>query len=122
MALLSLTATQLPKTGASAPLNLTSLLAAGVLTGYTGVSFVNTGKEVLYANVTSGASTCSIAIGTTVEGEPVTSLTPALVSSAINVIGPFPGDEDVQPGNLIEVTFGTVSAVTVALLQNVGVY
>jgi len=120
MSLLTLTATPTPKTGASAPLNLTTLMAAGVLTGNTGVSFSNTGKEVLYCNVASGGSTCSIAIGTTIEGQAVAALTPTLTASAINVIGPFPADEN-QAGGLIQVTFGTVANVTCALLQFVGV-
>lgn len=120
MTLLSLTPTQQPRTGAAAPVNLTSLMAAGTLGANTGVSFTNTGKEVLYANVTSGGSTCSVAVGTTVEGQSVNPIPLTLSSSAINVIGPFPADEN-QPGGTIQVTFGTPANVTVALLQNAGV-
>src|SRR5690242_10477410 len=100
MSLLTLTPTQFPRTGASAPLNLTTLMAAGTLGSNTGVSFSNTGREVLFVNVAVGGSTGSIAIGTTVEGQAVSPLTPTLTSSAINVLGPFPSDEN-QPGGLI---------------------
>ncbi|WP_042400202.1 hypothetical protein [Streptacidiphilus carbonis] len=120
MTLLSLNATPQPRTGSAAPVNLTALLAAGTLGSNTGVSFVNTGREVLLVNVTSGGSTCSVAIGTTIEGQAVSPLTPVLTSSAINAIGPFPADEN-QPGGLIQVTFGTTANVTCALLQNTGV-
>lgn len=120
MSLLTLTATQQPKTGSGAPVNLTSLIAAGTLGANTGVSFVNTGREVLFVNVAVGGSTCSIAIGTTIEGQAVAALTPVLTTSAINVIGPFPADEN-QPGGTIQVTFGTPANVTVGLLQNAGV-
>lgn len=120
MTLLTLTPTPQPRTGSSAPVNLTSLMAAGTLGSNTGVSFVNTGREVLFVNVAAGGSTCSIAIGTTIEGQAVASLTPTLTASAINVIGPFPSDEN-QPGGTMTITFGTPANVTVALLQNSGV-
>lgn len=119
MALLTITPTQLPKTGAGAPLNLTSLTAAGTLGASTGVTWANSGREFLVLNVTSGGSTCSIAIGTTIEGQSVNPLTPILVSSALNVIGPFPTDETVS--GMIQVTFGTPASVTFSLLQFVGV-
>lgn len=122
-ALLNLTPTQQPKTGATAPVNLTALLAAGGLGSNTGVSFTNTGREVLYVQQTSTPTTIVVAIGTQVEGEPVTSLTFSGVASAIQVVGPFNADEDVQPGSLVEVTFGTAADITaVALMQNTGTY
>lgn len=121
MSLLTLTASQFPKTGAGAPLNLTALLTAGTLGANTGVSFVNTGREVLFVLMGSSSSTCSIAIGTTIEGQAVAALTPTLTTSATNIIGPFPSDEN-QPGGLINITFGTPANVTgVALCQFIGV-
>jgi hypothetical protein len=120
VSLLSLTATQQPKTGSGAPVNLTALMAAGTLGANTGVSFTNTGREVLFVNVAVGGSTCSIAIGTTIEGQAVAPITPTLTASAVNVLGPFPADEN-QPGGLMTITFGTPANVTVALLQNAGV-
>lgn len=120
MSNLTLTPTLLPKTGASAPLNLTSLLTAGTLGANTGVTWSGTGREILYIQVGASTSTCSIAIGTTIEGQAVAALTPTLVASAINVIGPFPSDE--MSAGMMTVTFGTPANVTgVALLQFVGV-
>lgn len=120
MTLLSLTATPQPKTGAGAPLNLTALLAAGTLGSNTGVSFTNTGREVLYVSTAVGGSTCTVAIGTTIEGQSVASLTPTLTASTIGILGPFPADEN-QPGGTMTITFGTPANVTVALVQNAGV-
>ena len=120
MSLLTLTPTQLPRTGSAAPLNLTTLIAAGAVGSNTGVQWQNTGREFLVIAVASGGSTCSIAIGTTVEGQAVSPLTPTLISSATNVIGPFATDIT-APGGLITVTFGTPASITVALCQYVGV-
>jgi len=119
MSLLTLTPTQMPRTGASAPLNLTSLIAAGTLGSNTGVTWQNTGREVLLITVGSGGSTCTIPIGTTVEGQAVSSLTPTLTASTTELIGPFPTDE--ESGGNITVNFGTPANVTVALVQYVGV-
>jgi len=122
-AYLNLTPTQQPKTGATAPVNLTTLLSAGSLGSNTGVTFTNSGREVLYVEQGTAASTVVVAIGTTVEGEPVTSLTFAGVANDILIIGPFNADEDFEPGSVIEVTFGTPANIAgVALLQNTGVY
>lgn len=121
MALLSLTATPQPKTGTNAPLNLTALLAAGVIGSNTGVSFSNTGKEVLYVQQSATPSTIVVTIGTTIEGQPVSSITLTGVASAIQMVGPFPADEN-QPGGLINITITTPANVTgVALVQNAGV-
>lgn len=121
MSNLALTPSPFPKTGASAPLNLTSLLTAGTLGANTGVTWTNTGREILYVQLGASTSTCQILIGTTIEGQTVPALTPTLVTTAINVIGPFPSDEQ-GPGGTMTVTFGTPANVTgVALLQFIGV-
>jgi hypothetical protein len=122
-AFLNLTPTQQPKTGTGAPVNLTALLAAGGLGSNTGVEFTNSGREVLYVQQTSTPTTIIVAIGTTVEGEPVTPITFSGVASAIQMVGPFNQDEDFQPGGIIEVTFGVAADITaVALVQNTGIY
>lgn len=122
MTLLTLNPTQQPKTGSGAPLNLSALLAAGTLGSNTGVSFSNTGHEVLYIQLGSSASTDIVAIGATVEGQAVTAINESPTVSAISMVGPFPSDEN-QPGGTIQVTFGTPGNVTgVALVANVGVY
>jgi hypothetical protein len=118
MTLLTLTPTQLPRTS-SAPLNLTTLVAAGTLGSNTGVTWANTGREFLAVTVTSGGSTCSVAIGTTIEGQAVSPISLTLTSSATNLIGPFATDETLA--GAMTVNFGTPANVTVALVQYVGV-
>lgn len=121
MARLSMTATQQPKTGSTAPVNLSSLLTAGTLGSNTGVSFSNTGREVLYVQSGATATTANVQIGTTIEGQAVTALSLTLHASSIDVIGPFPTDEN-QAGGLIYVDFAAAADVTgVALVQNAGV-
>lgn len=118
---LQLTATPQPKPSSGVPLNRTALLSAGALGGAGGVEFENSGREVLSIQQSATASNFTVAIGTTVEGEPVTSITYTGVNSAIQEIGPFNDDFDVQPGDWVQVTFATPSDVTgVALVQNSG--
>jgi hypothetical protein len=118
--LLTLTPTQLPRTGASAPLNLTSLMAAGVVGSNAGVTWANTGREFLAVNVASGGSTASVVIGTTIEGQAVTPISLTLTASAVNIIGPFPTDETTN--GQMTVNFGTPANISgVALAQYVGV-
>jgi hypothetical protein len=119
--LLTLTPTAQPRSGAA--VNLTTLLAAGTLGANTGVSFSNTGREVLYVQQASSASTIIVAVGTLIEGEAVTSITIAGVASDIQFVGPFDTVEDQPGGNLIQVTFGTPANVSgVALIQNAGAF
>jgi len=120
---LPLTATPQPGAGSDAPLNLTVLLAAGALGSATGVQFRNSNREVLYVQQSATPSTIVVTIGTEVEDEPVQSKTYAGIASALQVLGPFDTDFDVQPGDLIVVTFGTPADVTaVALVANTGAY
>lgn len=120
MSLLTLTPTQLPRTGAAAPLNLTSLMAAGVIGSNAGVTWSNTGREFLVVNVATGGSTASVVIGTTIEGQAVAPITLTLTASAINIIGPFPSDETLN--GQMTVNFGTPANVSgIALTQYVGV-
>jgi hypothetical protein len=117
MSLLSLTANQLTRL---TPLQITDLIAAGTLGSNTGVTFTNSGKEFLAVTVAAGGSTCTIKIGTTVEGQAVTSLTPTITASKTSLIGPFPSDVNAA-GGIVEVDFGTPANVTVSLLQFAGV-
>lgn len=121
MARLALTPTAQPKTGSAAPVNLTSLLAAGTLGSNTGVSFTNTGREVLYVQSGATATTANVAVGTTIEGQTVPAIPLTLHASAVDMIGPFPTDEN-QPSGQIYVDFAAAANVTgVALVQNGGV-
>lgn len=100
-------------------LNLTDLIAAGTLGSNTGVSFANDTTVFLAVDVASGGSTCTINIGTTVEGSPVTALTPTLTASKTNLLGPFAADVDQSGANAgqVWIDFGTPANVTVALLK-----
>jgi hypothetical protein len=123
MTFLTLTATPQPQNGPNAPLNLTALLAEGSLGSNTGVEFTNSNREVLYVQQGETATNITVTIGTEVEGEPVQSKTYDGVASALQLLGPFNTDFDVQPGDQIEVTFTTAADITaVALVANVGAY
>lgn len=104
-------------------LNLTDLIAAGVIGANTGVSFSNSGRELLVVTVAAGGSTCTVFIGTTIEGSAVASLTPTLTASKTQILGPFPADVNQTGANAgqVFVDFGTTANVTVALVQFVGV-
>lgn len=122
MSLMTLTATpQSRATGDATPLDLTGMLTG--LGSNTGVEFTNSGRETLWIQQGTTPSSFTLAIGETVEGEPVTSITYPGIASAMQNIGPFDDVEDVQPGDLIQITFATPADVTgVALIANVGAY
>lgn len=123
MTFLTLNATPQSRPGSGQPLNLTTLLADGALGSNSGVEFMNSGREVLYVQQGTAASTITVTIGATVEGQAVNSIQFSGVASDIVMIGPFNSDFDVQPGSLVQVTFGTPADVTgVALVSNVGAY
>lgn len=120
MSLLTLTPTQMPRTGSTAPLNVTSLMAAGVIGSNSGATWANTGREVLLINVASGGSTASIVIGTTIEGQAVSPISLTLTASAVNMVGPFATDETLA--GQMTVNFGTAANISgIALVQYVGV-
>lgn len=120
MARLALTPTALTKL---TPLQITDLIAAGTLGSNTGVSFSNSGREFLVVTVATGGSTCTINIGTTIEGSAVASLTPTVTALKTSILGPFPADINQTGGNAgqVFIDFGTPANVTVALLQFAGV-
>jgi len=114
----------IPDSGA---VNITALSnTTSVTTGATnGVSFSNTGQQLLFANVgaTGGSPTATVVMGATVLGQAVTNFTVNLTASAINQLGPW-HTADNQPGTntlFMDFTFAA-STVTVGLLQMLGVY
>ena len=118
---LQLTATPQPKPSSGGPLNRTALLAAGSIGSAGGVEFINDAKSVLCIQQGTAPTNFTLLIGTTVEGEPVTSITYTGVASALQEIGPFNSDFDVEPGGWIQVTFTTpADVVGVALVSNSG--
>jgi hypothetical protein len=94
------------------------------LTGFTGISFPNTGKEVVEIINGATASNYTVNVGSTVGGHAVAAdgPTPCPVSNtAPQRLGPFPTYYN-QPGtNLVWIDFSSVATVTVAVTQTPGV-
>lgn len=93
------------------------------MTGYTGVEWSNTGREILLVNLGATATTETENIGVTILGQAVTGLSETPALSAITPYGPFPIQFN-QPSsgtNQIWIDFSSVTALTVALLQIPGV-
>ena len=113
--------------GGASPTSLTALLAAGGLGSNTGILFQNSGREIVFVqtNATSGGTTVTSDIGTTVQGQTVPGIAPgsAQAASTIQMYGPYPSQYDRQDGTYdIEIDFGTpanVSGVVVVHLPGV---
>ncbi len=112
MSRLSLTATQAP--GTASILDITAGFTS--LGSNTGVSFNYNPTYKLYILTVTGATTVVVNVGTTIEGEPVTSITQnASTAAHVYEVGPFAQDE-AEPGNIIWVDFGTAANVAGVLL------
>lgn len=103
-----------------AGLNITALLAAP--TG-TVLQFANSGRERLYIVPSASAETVTVDIGTKVLGQAVANFsTVTLTSTDVYQFGPFHSAAEQPGGDLIQVTLSTTTAITIALLQGVGVF
>lgn len=94
------------------------------LTGFTGFQWSNTGREIVAIINGATASTYTINVGATVLGQAVTAFTGNLPTSntAPQFFGPFPSQFNQTDGlNSIFFDVGTVTTVTVAILQLPGV-
>lgn len=94
------------------------------MTGFTGFQWSNTGQQIVAIINGASASTYTISIGTTIEGQAVTAFTGSLATSNTDpqFFGPFPLDFNQRDGlNSIYFDLGTVTTVTVAIFQMVGV-
>jgi hypothetical protein len=113
--LLTLTPISLTSGGGS-PTNLTAALAASALGSNTGIVFANSGHEVVYIQTNStGSTTVTSDIGTTVLGETVTSVvaSPAQAASTIQMYGPYQSQYDRQDGTHdVEIDIGTPANVS----------
>jgi len=95
-----------------------------VLTGFTGFQWSNTGRELIAVINGATASTYTINIGTLVEGQTPAAFTGSLPTSntAPQFFGPFPSDFNQKDGlNSLYFDVGTVTTVTIAILQMPGV-
>lgn len=118
MANLALTPT--PLTPDQSFLNITT--GAVSLATYTGVTFSNSGREVLVFVNGSTASNATVVFGMTVLGQAITNLGPvAIPTSATSVLGPFHSVLDAPGTTTVTVTLSSVTGLSVLLAQFVGV-
>lgn len=111
-----------PANGPGAPGTLFNP-AFTALTGFTGLQFPNTGREVVEIINGGTASNYTINIGGTLGGHTVAADTGALPTSntAPVRLGPFPSYYN-QPGtNIVQIDFSSVATVTAAVTQTPGV-
>lgn len=94
------------------------------LTGFTGIQFPNTGKEVVEIINGATASTYTVNVGGSVPGHTTVPDGPTacpVSNTAPQRLGPFPSYYN-QPGtNLVQIDFSVVTTVTVAVTQRPGV-
>lgn len=103
-----------------AGLNITALLATPTATT---LQFANTGRERLIVVPGASAETVTVDIGALVEGQSVTNFSSVtLTSTDVYQFGPYHSILDQPGGNLIQVTLSTITSITVALLQGIGVF
>jgi hypothetical protein len=114
------TLTPTPDVPDGAGLNITALL--GAPTGVT-LQFENSGRERLIVVPSASAETVTVDIGTKVLGQAVANFSSVtLTSTDVYQFGPFHSVLEQPGGNLIEITLSTTTAITVCLLQGVGVF
>ena len=113
-----LTPTAFVKDGAG--LDLSALLATPTQVT---LQFTNSGREILLVSGT-GAQTVVVDIGMTILGQAVTNFGAVTLTPTGHVFafGPFDVPVDVAGTNQVLVTLSTVTAVTVALVQQSGAY
>lgn len=113
----TLTPTPFVKDGAG--LNVTTALAAPTQTT---LQFTNTGREILFVAAAAASETVTVDVGVTVLGQTVTNFTAvSMTSSDMYAFGPFDSQVDQAGTSTVQVTLSTTTAITVALLQTVGV-
>lgn len=113
-----LTPTQLVADGAG--LDLTALLATP--TGTT-LQFSNSGREILLVGAAAVSETVTVDIGATVLGQAVSNFTTVNLTNAHTVaFGPFHSLLDQPGGTTVQVVLSTITSITVALVQTIGVY
>ena len=113
-----LTPTQFVADGAG--LDLTAALATP--TGTT-LQFANTGREILFVAAGATSETVTVDVGALVDGQTVSNFTTVNLTNAHTVaFGPFHSVIDQSGTNTVQVVLSTTTAITVALLQTVGVF
>ena len=99
------------------------LTAALATPTQTTLAFANTGREILFVAAASTSETVTVDVGALVDGQAVTNFTTVNLTNAHTVaFGPFHSVLDQNGTNTVQVVLSTTTAITVALLQTVGVY
>ena len=112
------TPTQLVADGAGH--NVTALLTAPTATT---LLFANTGREILVVSAGATSETVTVDVGALVDGQTVSNFTTVnLTNGDLYTFGPFHSVLDQSGTNQVQVVLSTISSITVALLQTVGVY
>lgn len=101
-------------------LNLTTLLTTPTATT---LQFVNTGREILFVAAGATSETVTVDVGALVLGQSITNFTTVNLTSADTyAFGPFHTIVDQSGTTTVQVVLSTITSITVALLQTVGVY
>ena len=96
--------------------------AAQALTGFTGITFPNTGNQLLVWVNGSTPSNATVVVGTTVLGQAVANIGPlAIPVSATSVMGPFHSVLEAPGTPTVTITLSSVTGLSVALIQLPGV-
>jgi len=113
-----LTPTQFVADGAG--LDVTAALAAPTQTT---LLFANTGREILFVAAGAGSETVTVDVGALVDGQAVTNFSSVTLTNGHTVaFGPFHSVLDQNGTNQVQIVLSTTTSITVALLQNVGVF
>lgn len=118
MTVLTMTATPLTK---ALPTNLTAALTS--LGANTGVTFTNTGRELLVVSVGATPTTLTSDIFLTIQGQVVPGVSSgALAATSIAILGPWPSQFNKVDGTYqAQIDFSSSASITVALFQVPGV-
>ena len=101
-------------------LDLTAALATPTATT---LQFTNTGREILFVAAGAGSETVTVDIAALVLGQSITNFSSVNLTSAHTVaFGPFHTIVDQSGTTTVQVVLSTITSITVALLQTVGVY
>lgn len=118
MAYQLLTPTQFVADGGG--LNITTALATPTATT---LLFANTGRELLIVSAGAVSETVTVDVGALVDGQAVTNFSAvSLTNGDLYSFGPFHSVLDGSGTNEVQVVLSTITSITVALLQMVGVF
>jgi hypothetical protein len=102
--------------GGGSPTDLTGLLEP--LGSNTGITWKNTGREILLVSVGSTPTSLSSRIPIRIQGESVDPQPSGeLAANAIWIVGPYDSQFDEQPSGTVTIDFSSTAGVSVALIR-----